>query len=349
MAQALKNHQSALGLTLLTLLGGLGLACAKSGNPESVQLESRDAVPATDTVPAKETAPLKAKDEEKPESKIPLIPPPTDVNELSMEVAALRTLYLLKAGPDQFPEHNSYPGIKLHLKNCAQPPRTRRDAQVSKNYLKLLIDLRAAFITNNEDRIGELSDQLEQLTNEEQPDLDDAIEITEPSKESGPLVFRGYFDANRIAGYIAAYGKDFPEPYALMKKTVRGDLKGSWPTPDVWKETCEFVIKEVSSTIAGFDAKGRAELADKVKKLLDRAYGMSDEKLKKEWSEMGKGLRGEVAAISNWNKQGPTGIIKHVLERDFAELFSNPRLLKAIEAREDYLKKKDAALTAKTP
>ncbi|HEV3437663.1 MAG TPA: hypothetical protein VG122_09890 [Gemmata sp.] len=153
------------------------------------------------------------------------------------------------------------------------------------------------------------------------------------------LSLSAYFDANRIAGYIAAYGKDYPEPYLLMKKTVRGDLKGSWPTPNVWKETREFAIKEVSSTIGGFDAKGRAELADKVKKLLDRAYGMSDAQLKKEWSEMGKGLRGEVAAVSNWHKQGPTGIINHVLERDFAELFSNPRLLPAIEAREDYIKK----------
>ena len=325
MRQVLKNQRTILLCTAMGILASISIQ-GFSGLSETASAQTKEPIAA------------KMKDEGKAAAKISIISPPTDANDLSMEVAALRTLYLLKAGPDENGEHNAYPGFKDFTKECKQdPPRTRRAAQVSKNYLKLLVDLRAAFVAHDEDRIGELSTQLEELTNEEQPDLDDVIEITEKSKKWGPHVLNGYFDANRISGYVAAYGKDFPEPYILMKKTVRGDLKGSWPSPDVWKETREFVIQEVTSTIGGFDPKRRADVQDKVTKLLDRAYGMSDAKLKEEWSRKGSGMRAEVAAISSM--QGPTDVIKHVLERDFAELLSNPRLLKAIEAREDYIKK----------
>jgi hypothetical protein len=58
-------------------------------------------------------------------------------------------------------------------------------------------------------------------------------------------------------------------------------------------------------------------------------------------------LRAEINNICN--PQGPTDVIKHVLERDFAELFSNPRLGPAIKAREEYIKKKQAAVAANSP
>lgn len=40
------------------------------------------------------------------------------------------------------------------------------------------------------------------------------------------------------------------------------------------------------------------------------------------------------------NHASPTDPLKHVLQQDLAELLANPRLLPAIEAREDYLKRK---------
>jgi hypothetical protein len=293
----------------------------------------------------KEPAAAKAKGEGKAAAKIEVIPPPTDVNELSMEVAALRTLYLLKAGPDQNEEYNSYDGIKFHMKDCAQPPRERL-ANVSKNYQKLLIDLREAFISNNEDRIGELSNQLEELTADEQPDLDDAIEIQGKSRGVAITVLRGYFDARRIATYISAYGKDFPDPRGLILKNTR-DTLGKWPQKALWKETRDFVAKEVGFAYAGLNDKLQGEIATKVGEVLDRAYGMTAAELKKEFSKPESGLRAQINGICN--PYGPTDVIKHVLERDVAELFSNPRLGAAIKAREDFIKKKKAEVAANTP
>jgi hypothetical protein len=124
MRQVLKNHRAillciAMGLLVYALNSGFG------------------GLFATATAQTKEFTSAKAKDEAKaaPQTAAApkIIPPPTDANELSMEVAALRTLYLLKAGPDQNEEYNSYDGIRNFLKDkdIAQPharglPRSAR-------------------------------------------------------------------------------------------------------------------------------------------------------------------------------------------------------------------------------
>ena len=62
--------------------------------------------------------------------KFQVSPPPDDVNELGMEVAALRTMYLLKASPDQglLPDRNQFNGLGLLTFNpkAAEPPRERK-------------------------------------------------------------------------------------------------------------------------------------------------------------------------------------------------------------------------------
>jgi hypothetical protein len=329
MRQVLKYHRAILMCTAVGLL----IYAASSGFGGFF---------ATATAQTKESTPAKAKDEAKaaPQAAaaLKLIPPPADVNELSMEVAALRTLYLLKAGPDQNEEYNSYDGIKNFLKDkeIPQPPRDRL-AKVSKNYLKVLTDLREAFITNNEDRISELSDQIEELTSSESPELDDAIDLTPKSRGAAIGFLRGYMDARRIATYISAYGKEFPDPKGLILKNTR-DTLGVWPPKAVWKDTRDFVAKEVGFAYAGLNEKLQEEIAVKVGELLDRAYGMTPAQLLKEFSTPSSGLRSQLNGICN--PYGPTDVIKHVLERDVAELLSNPRLGAAIKARVEYLKKK---------
>jgi hypothetical protein len=262
--------------------------------------------------------------------------PPADINDLSMEVAALRTLYLLKAGPDQTIDRPSqYGGVKFHGKDCAQKPRQREKADVSANYRKVLTDLRAAFIAGNADRINELSDQLEELAKEEQPDLDDTVELTDQARKNAPPLLKDYFAANQVASYVAAYGKDFPDSYGLMYKTIRGKK----PTPEQWKEVRAFVIREVSWQIGGLDLERQKAIGDQVAEVLDRAYPLSAEELDKEFRRPNLGMRGALAKITRQGG-GPTDYIKRVVEQDLAEMLSNPRLLPAIESRERYLKSK---------
>jgi len=259
-------------------------------------------------------------------AKIPVSPPPADVNDLSMEVNALRTMYLLRARGLSEPTE---PKVRYRGKDCAQQPRKRKEANVTKNYRKVLTELRAAFIVNQENRINELSDQLEDLTRDEQPEVDDAIEITDQARKAAPLLVNA-FDPPQIAAYMAAYGKDFPEPYQFMRKIVMNVKPGA----EQWKELREFTIREVSWQVAGLDLNRQAKIGEHVANLLDRAYPLSAEELKKQAGP----LRGEIATINN-QAGGTLNIIKHVIDQDFAELLSNPRCLPAIVAREQYLKK----------
>jgi hypothetical protein len=213
--------------------------------------------------------------------------------------------------------------------------RQRKKGQVSKNYLKVLIDLRAAFIAGQKERINELSEQLEELIAEEEPQLDDAVDISDKARKTAPIQLR-YFAATDTARYIASYGKDFPDPYSLMFKAMRLDGKGAKLPPEEWKTTRAFVMQEVGWHLGGLDVNKRQKVSEDAGKFLDQAYSMSDDELKREFRKYTVGLRADMGKLVNPN--GPMDIIKNVLEQDVAELLSNPRLLPAIAAREQYLK-----------
>ena len=199
-----------------------------------------------------------AKPGKKAGGKIDISPPPEDINDLSMEVAALRTLYLLKA------ESRQFIGIKKRAEASAQKPRKRTEAKVSENYRKVLIPNCAPPSLSRalEDRITELSDQLEELANDEGPELDDTVEVTARARKESPFMLR-WFEADMVVKYLAAYGKDFPSPRNLLYETMRLDGKGKKPTPQQWKEIRPFVIREVSWMVGGLDLEKQKRSARK--------------------------------------------------------------------------------------
>jgi hypothetical protein len=329
MKRTFAINRAGFAIGVLALIA-LGLMSLPGREATVVRAQPRDDVPAAKKEGSRkvDTSKLKA--------------PPADVNDLSMQVAALRTLYLLKVGIDFGRVHgHDYSVLRLVARGCAQPPRTRSQASASKNYVKVLTELRAAFIVNNEDRINELSEQLEELTRDEEPDLDDGVEITEQARKSAPRYLRGYLDPNQIAAYIGAYDKEFPNPYFLIKTTIRADGKGKKLSPEQWKETRAFVIAEVSWQLGGLDPREQARFAQQTARILDRAYKLNDTQMQKEFAKAGTGLRGELGSLCNL--VGSMNVIKNVVERDIAELFSNPQLLRAVEVREEYLKKNPPA------
>jgi hypothetical protein len=252
--------------------------------------------------------------------------PPTDVNALSMEVAVLRTLYLIKAAPHHLER------IKRDCKDCAMKPRKREAADVTPEYKKALIDLRTALIAADDDKVNELSDRLEELAADDEPDVDDAVEITDESRKVAPKLLNA-FDANLIVGYLASYGKDFPVPFRMMNKAMRTDGKGKKPSAEQWKEMRTAIANDVAWSVAGLDLKEQDKVRDDALKLLDKAYALSNEELAKQGPE----LRSGISKITG--KAGTLDVIKHVIEQDLAEMISNPRLLPAVEARLQYLKK----------
>jgi hypothetical protein len=284
-----------------------------------------------------EAAPqARADDDKKGRPKFQVSPPPDDVNELSMEVAALRTMYLLKASPDQgLPDRNQFNGLALLTLNpkTAEPPRERKEAKASKNYRKVLADLRAAFIVNHEGRIHELSDQLDDITKDEQPELDDAIEITDAARKKTHRLLL-YFDANRTVPYLAAYGKEFPDPFMLMLSSIGSAAHSTRPSDDDWPGMRDFVIKEVSWQVGGLNLEKQEQVGAQVSDFLDKSRNLSEAELKKGGLPGGK-MKREIGKIVN--VVDCADIMRNVLQQDLAELLSNPRLLPAWKARKEYL------------
>jgi hypothetical protein len=264
-------------------------------------------------------AALQAAPEDKPKTKANAPAAPGEVNDLSMEVAALRTLYLLQ------PNANQMKNFRELGKDCAQKPRKRFTADVSDRHRKLLTELRDALLKDDEDRIVELSEQLEELRKDEDPDLDDAVDISDEARKQAPRMLAS-LNANYVVHYLSGYGKDFPTPYGMIKKAMRLDNKGKPPSPEDWKEQRDFTAREVGWAIGGLDAAKAKKKTQEVAQFLDRVNALSPEEREKQRPELEKELRKLAAAHA-------MDVLRNVIERDLAELLSNPRYLAAMDAR----------------
>jgi hypothetical protein len=266
-------------------------------------------------------------------------PPPADTNDLSLEVAALRTIMLMNVWPDSDLRPNSGTWKVIYdrgiEKGCAEKARTRPPANVSEAYKKVLTDLRAALITDQTDRVVELSDRLDELTEDEEPELDDEVGITAVARKNAQNAALS-LAPEQVIGYLNAYGKDFPDPRELVRRATRGTGKGEKPS----KETREFVIREVAWQLGGLDPAKQKPIADKVAAMLDKADKLTNQEAKRLWAE--GGTRPNDSLLKDWVEIrkgiGPLDILKHVLEQDLAELLSNSGTIPAMKARIAYLK-----------
>jgi hypothetical protein len=322
----------AKGAFILAGMFGLGMWLVSQSNSErharAMSAEEKQTLALT---PAEKQPP--AAQVKKNPVKFDVEPPPADVNDLSMEVAALRTLYLMSAWPDHG-GRDAWMGIQDRVKeiSCADPRTPRKKAVASAKYIKVLTDLRAAYILGQDDRIIDLTEELDDLADEESVELDDTIEDTHGSRKMA-LRAVGYFSPEQVVNYFNAYGRDFPDPKLIVESYfARKDSKGEKPTP----ETRAFVIKEVTWLFGGIDQTKQKPIADKMAKLLDKADKMTNEERENAW-RVGGPLRHDFNQIKGGH--GPMEILHHVLDQDVAELLANPRIQPAMESRIAYLKK----------
>jgi hypothetical protein len=242
----------------------------------------------------------------------------TSLNDLSLEVAALQGLRLFQMTPAQMKRLRRLAG------ETADDTGARQPATASDDYRRALLDLRNALAGGAEDdRISELQQKLESLADDETPELDDGIEITDAARQQAPRLLQE-FSPRQVASYISSYGDDFPDPVegvldALRK--VRG-LK-----EEQWKQLRSELSEDVGRLVAGLDFERAGRVNDQVVQLLIQARALKDDEFKKQKPELEKNARGLVG------QAGPFAIIQNTVELALAELLSNPRLVAAIDAR----------------
>jgi hypothetical protein len=244
-------------------------------------------------------------------------PAATSIYDLYQEVQVLLTLHYLKMTPEQMQ------ALRKVARETAGPARARDNAKVSDEYREVLTDLRNALVDANDDqRIEDLEDKLDELDASEKPGLDD-VEVTAAARKRVPEVLRQMKLAQLVA-YLAYVDEDVVDPLDRLLdalESVRG-LK-----PAEWKEKRDEVAEEVAWLVAGVDADRADRVNDQVVALLSKARGLGDAEFKAGRADLTKEarkIRGDVS---------PGRVLQHVVERAVAEMLSNPRLMAALDAR----------------
>lgn len=243
---------------------------------------------------------------------------PKSTNDLSMEVMALQSLHHFQFKPEQMQS------LRKLARQTAMDAGARPAVKASEEFRRTLSSLRHALAeASNAEHILALQQKMEKLRNDEKIELDDGVEITEAAAKHAPELMKT-LSARQVAGYIALYGDEFPDPLELLLDAlsrVRG-LKGK-----EWEQIRQDISEDVSNLVAGLDAEKASKIGDDVVQLLIKARGLKDDEFKKERPDLEKAARqivGNAPALD---------IIRNVVERSLAELLSNPWLVSAIDAR----------------
>jgi hypothetical protein len=243
---------------------------------------------------------------------------PTSTNDLSMEVMALQSLHQFQLKPEQLQT------LRKLARQTAMEAGARQVVKPSEEFRRTLSSLRGALAeASNPERIQDLQQKMEKLRADEKIELDDGVELTEAAIKQAPEIMKT-LSARQVAGYVALYGDEFPDPLDLLLGAltrVRG-LKAK-----EWEQVRQEVSEDVGNLVAGLDAEKASKISDDVVQLLIKARAFKEDEFKKERPELEKSAReivGNVAALD---------VIRHVVERSLAELLSNPWLGSALDAR----------------
>jgi hypothetical protein len=241
---------------------------------------------------------------------------PTDLNNLSLEVTVLQTLYQLRATPAQLEI------LRKLAKETTPKSYTPKELKGSAKLRKTLVSLRDALLKEDEDQVSTLGDKLAELSSEESFEPDE-VEITEAAQRHAAEVLR-MFSAKQVACYVASDPDQFPDPLELMTDAL-GKAR-NLPVQE-WRDLRDDVSERVGFLLAGLDEARADKISEDVVDLLIKARGLKDDEFKVQRKELEKAARDIVGEV------GPTDVIRNVVERALAELLSNPRLAAALDAR----------------
>jgi hypothetical protein len=240
------------------------------------------------------------------------------LSELSMEVNALETLHQLRLNNAQLEK------LRLWAKETAQPPRQREPGKASKEFRAKLQEKRAALVNDDDnDLIDQVADQLNELREQEEPTIDDGVDVTPAARQRAPEAFK-LLKANQLAGYVAQVADAVPDPLNLLRAAFTDvrQLKGS-----AWREKRDEIADEVSRLVVGLDVDKADRVNDRVAALLIRVHGLTNEEFARQQPDLDKAARKIVGNVSALE------VLRHYVEVDLANLLSNPRLAAALEAR----------------
>ncbi|MGH7169686.1 MAG: hypothetical protein ACRELG_05335 [Gemmataceae bacterium] len=235
---------------------------------------------------------------------------------LKLEVDVLEKLYHLELNAKQLSAL-----LKLAERTAAKAPATQ-EVHAGAEYRTVLKSLHGALLSQEEDRIRALSEKLDELQEKETIAIDDEFEMTDAALSAAPLAFR-LLSAAQIVAYLSALDDEVPDPAERILSALE---EGEELNGDEWKELRDEAAEELSWLVVGFNAANTAKVKNAVTVLLDRGHRFQGEELSKQWPALEKAAHQLVGNVSS------LVVLQHYVERELAELLSNPRTAMALRS-----------------
>jgi hypothetical protein len=248
----------------------------------------------------------------------PKKPTTRSLSELSQEVAALQTLYLLDVTRPQLEL------LRKMASETAGKPTKAAEPKAGPKVRQMLVDLRAALVeAKNDDRIGDLIDKYYDLRQADKTEIDDSVDITDDAIRRVPEALR-LLTPKQAAAYLGNFADNIADPLARILDAM--DAVRRLPG-DMELDYTDEVAAEVSQLLAGLDDEKGGHISRQVGQLLIVAHSLKDADYKTQKPDLEKRARRIVGDV------GPTDVLRHVLEHALAELLSNPQVAVALESR----------------
>ncbi len=162
--------------------------------------------------------------------------------DLSLDVQAFRAIYMLKLTDTQLKQ------VAMWAKETSAPRSKRPEPKAGASVRNVLTSLRAALLEGtDDDKIGDLEDELEQIVESENPKLDDSFDITKAARKRTPQLLKD-LKADQFAAFAEVAADDIIDPVQHLIKAleqVRG-LKGT-----AWTEKRDEIADDIAWAVAG--------------------------------------------------------------------------------------------------
>ena len=231
------------------------------------------------------------------------------LNDLSMEVEALLTLHRFQVTKEQMDM------LRRWASETAQKSVKRKAPRATAEYRRALQDLHTALVQSEEDeRIAELENRLDDSADDSDPELDDDVEITPAARRRAPEAL-ALLTKEQVARFLDLH-EDTPEPKKALQRAL--DRAGNLDDAE-WKELSDELTSDLSEQFGGVDLDKARSAGARVASWLRTIRGLSERERRDKRAELEK-------EIGEWVDSVPaTTIQANVTAQALAcELLSNP-------------------------
>jgi hypothetical protein len=242
-------------------------------------------------------------------------PAPTqdDARMLSLEVVALQTLHRLDLTTPQLE------GLLRLSKGSAATLAAGGAQKVTPAFVKTLKALRNALAADDADAIDELKEKLHEIMDKDKIALDDRVPVSDAGRRGAPLVLRALTPAQVLA-YVQILDEDDVDPLDMLEAALD---RGKNADAATWKAIRDSAAAEAAWLLAGSDETRSRPVAKLLAGMLDQQR--SAQKAKSAAPDLEKQLQQLTAQVD------PLQMVRHAMERELAEILSNPCLPAAIQ------------------